>query len=114
MKLILAFLALMLACTAAEVAGVWKLAVPGRDGGNAQFTLTIKQNGDNYSGTIANDENTLPISNLKVDGDQLSFKVLADNATYEVTGSVEGDDMKGKFTVNQQQGGVFTAKRDKK
>jgi hypothetical protein len=114
MKILVAFFALMLACSAAEVAGIWKLTTSGRDGGEGSFTLVIKQDGANYSGTISNDEGAIEISNVKLSGDQLTFKVITDDASYEVTGAVDGDSMKGKFTVNQQQGGAFTAKRQKK
>ena len=110
MKLLALFFALVIACAGADVAGKWNIQVPGRDGGEMKFTLTIAKDGDKYTGTIMNDNGEgLALSDVRVTENELKFKVLADDATYEVTGAVEGPKMKGNFKVNDQPGGTFTA-----
>lgn len=109
MKLLITFLAFMLVCSAADVAGAWNVVVPTRDG-DVNYKVVIKQDGESYSGTITADD-TLPLTDLKVKGSELSFKVVTDTVTYEVSGTVDGDAMKGKYKVGDRASGEFTAKR---
>ena len=110
MKLLVMFFALVFACAGADVAGKWNIVVPGRDGGEMRFTLTIQQDGEKYSGTIMNDNGEgMPISDVRVSESELKFKILADDANYDIAATVEGDKMKGTFKVNDQPGGNFTA-----
>jgi hypothetical protein len=109
MKLLVLFFALVSVC-AAGVEGKWNLLVPGRDGGEMRFTLVIQQQGEKYSGNIMNDNGEgMPISDVRVTDSELKFKILADDANYDVSATVEGEKMKGNFKVNDQPGGTFTA-----
>lgn len=110
MKLLTLFLALVAACAGADVAGKWNLVVPGRDGGESRFTLIIQQSGEKYSGSIANENGEgLPLTDVQVSESELKFRVVADEASYDITATVEGARMKGSFKVNDQPGGTFTA-----
>jgi hypothetical protein len=110
MKLLALFFTLIFVCAGADVAGKWNLVVPGRDGGEMRFTLSLQQSGDKYTGNIMNENGEgLSLSDVRVTESEVKFKILADDASYDVSATVEGAKMKGNFKVNDQPGGTFTA-----
>jgi len=78
----------------AKVAGVWQLP---------QGELTLKQGFQMVEGTLKNGDNTTPIRNGRLRGDQLSFS--AGNANY--TGRVNGGRIEG--AVKGSASGKWTA-----
>jgi hypothetical protein len=113
MKLLFAFLALLIGCSAGEVAGKWNIVVPARDGNQIKYQLVLRGDGGTYSGFISSEEGDATLSDIKVSDTGLTFKVETDNATYAVKATLDGDSMKGKYTVNGSAGGTFTATRSK-
>lgn len=103
-------LALILGCAAwaaneaADVAGTWQIEWQGRQG-SQQGTLTIRQNGDQLTGTMQGPRGSAPLSgtmkgnaismNVEIEGEQRSFRLA-------FAGTVNGDKMSGTF---QPQGG---------
>ena len=102
-------LALAFVASAADVSGKWVFEQAGRQGGNAvKVTLTLKAEGGKLTGNVSRpgrDGNAMesPLTDGKVDGNNVSFKVtqqLGGNAmTSEYTGKLEGDDL--KLTINR-------------
>ena len=83
-KLLFAFtilLVVVFTAMAADVSGKWVYEQAGRRGGNTvQVTLTLKASGSSLTGTLSRpgrDGGAMesPISDGKVDGDNISFKV---------------------------------------
>src|SRR5271157_4413701 len=101
--LVVAFVAM-----AADVTGKWVYEQAGRGGGNpTQVTLNLKANGSTLTGSVVRpgrggDPMESAISEGKVDGDNVSFKVtmqMGGNAmTTEYSGTVSGDEIKLKVT----------------
>ncbi|HKD03469.1 MAG TPA: hypothetical protein VKB77_13610 [Terriglobales bacterium] len=103
-------LALILGCAAwaadeaGDVAGTWQIQWQSRQG-SQQGTLTIRQNGDQFTGTMQGPRGSAPLSgtmkgnaitmNVEMQGEQRSFRLA-------FTGTVDGDKMSGTF---QPQGG---------
>jgi hypothetical protein len=124
-KLLLAglvMLALALVAFAADsVTGKWVYEQAGRQGGPArQTTLDLKAEGAKLTGTVTMPAKgrggdtppapvATPISNGKVDGNNLSFEVTRDfggnSMTTKYEGSVAGSEMKLKMTMPGFQGG---------
>lgn len=111
---------------AADVSGKWTYEQPGRGGGNpTTVTITLKASGDTLTGTVSQpgrDGNAMetPISDGKVDGNNVSFKVVrsmgGNEFTIPYTGVVNGDTMDLSVTRPGRNGGdpttaKFTAKR---
>jgi hypothetical protein len=113
MKLLLAFLALLIGCSAGEIAGKWNIVVPARDGNQIKYQLVLRSDGGAYSGFISSEEGDAALSDIKVSDAGLTFKIETDNATYAVKATVDGDSMKGEYSVNGNAGGTFTATRSK-
>lgn len=84
---------------AADVAGTWQIQWQGRQG-SQQGTLTIRQNGNQLTGTIEGPRGSAPLSgtmkgsaitiNVQIEGDERSFALA-------FTGTVAGDTMSGTF-----------------
>ena len=122
MKLRLALLscALAIVALAADVSGKWSWEQQGRNG-TQTATMTLKADGSSLTGTVSGGRGgDAEISDGKVDGNNVSFKVVREfngNKIVQVyTGTVSGDEMKLKIEVEGGGGGKMgprevTAKR---
>jgi len=122
MKLRLALLscALAVVALAADVSGKWSWEQQGRNG-TQTATMTLKADGSSLTGTVSGGRGgDAEISDGKVDGNNVSFKVVREfngNKIVQVyTGTVSGDEMKLKIEVEGGGGGKMgprevTAKR---
>lgn len=87
----------------AELAGKWKGAV-NRANGNppTPVFLELRQQGEKISGDIGyNPDDTAPISNVKLDGDTLSFEVATSEVLYKVKLSAGAETLKGDVVVRR-------------
>jgi hypothetical protein len=97
------------AAMAADVTGKWVYEQAGRGGGNpTQVTLNLKASGATLTGSMVRpgrgggDPMESAISDGKIDGDNISFKVtmqMGGNAmTSEYSGAVSGNEIKLKIS----------------
>jgi hypothetical protein len=106
---------------AADVNGTWTWTTPGRNGGpERKSVLKLKTEGDKLTGTINGRQEDIKISDGKVTGDEVSFKVSitrnGNTFTQKYTGKVSGDSIKGKRTFErngEEQSRDWEAKREK-
>jgi len=103
---------------AADISGKYTAEVAGRNGNTQTMTLNLKADGANLTGNITNARGETPISDGKVDGDNVSFNVVRKMQDNEVTikykGKVEGDSIKFTQTMNfngNERTTEFTAKK---
>ena len=98
------------------VDGKWTAQVPGRDGQTRETTFTFKADGATLTGSMTGRQNEQPISNGKIDGNNLSFDVVVNRGgndmKFTYTGVLAGNEIKFKRT---REGGdtaqEFTAKK---
>jgi len=104
---------------AADISGKWTAEVPGRQGQTRTTTFNFKAEGAKLTGTVSGMQGDNPISDGKIDGNNISFTVVASFNGNEVKllykGTVSGDEIKFSRT---REGGTqppqeFTAKRAK-
>jgi len=107
---------------AADVNGTWTWTTPGRNGGaERKSVLKLKTEGDKLTGTINGRQEDIKITDGKVTGDEVSFKVSrsgqnGNTFTQKYTGKVSGDSIKGKVTFDrngEEQSRDWEAKREK-
>lgn len=104
---------------AADVSGKWTAQVPGRGGQTREQTFNFKAEGDKLTGTVSGMQGDNPISDGKITGDEISFKVVFSVQGNEVKllykGKVAGDEIKFTRTRDggEGPGQEFTAKRVK-
>jgi len=94
---------------AADVTGKWTAQVPGRGGETREMTFNLKADGDQLTGSISGPRGENPISEGKVNGDEISFtQTLEFNGNqmkFLYKGKVSGDEI--KFT-RQREGAERT------
>jgi hypothetical protein len=106
-----ACLALLITMTAsvraADVNGTWTWTTPAQ-GNRPERTsiLKLKTEGDKLTGTINGRQEDIKITDGKVTGDEVSFKVSrtgnnGNTFTQKYTGKVNGDAIKGKVTFER-------------
>jgi hypothetical protein len=106
--------AFALTAFAADVTGTWKAQIEGRRGPQ-DVTFTFMQSGDALTGSVDNGRGGQPISEGKVDGDNVSFVVSLEfngnTVKQEYKGAVSGSEI--KFTRSGGRGNPveFTAKK---
>jgi hypothetical protein len=108
---------------AGNATGTWKWSFAGQNGQTRETTAKLKQDGDKLTGTISGRQggNDTEITDGKVKGNEVSFKVKrsfnGNDITMNYEGKIEGDTIKGKIstTGGQQERPArdWEAKRDK-
>jgi zinc protease len=100
-----------------NAAGTWDLTITGPSGNTIPAKLNIKQDGNNISGTV---ESQLGVSELKpttINGNRfdatLTLNMSGQAIDAQVSGTVEGDSIKGTITIPQIPQLPFTGKRNK-
>ncbi len=82
---------------AGAIVGTWEFTSTTQQGTRTS-TLTIKED---MTGTYAGRQNETPITDLKIDGDQVSFKIVREfqgnSVTMEFKGKLEGTTLNGQF-----------------
>jgi hypothetical protein len=77
----LLMLAILIHCTVfgAELAGIWMGETTGRNGEKDDIAFQFKMAKGNLAGVMFGDEADLPVEDLKVEGDTVSFSVTTVN-----------------------------------
>jgi len=82
---------------ASVVAGTWELTSESSQGGTRTSTLKIADG----TGTYTSRDRETPVTDLKIDGNQISFKITRtyndQQFTMEFKGTVDGTSLKGEF-----------------
>ena len=108
----IAALILLAAVTAAaaDVAGKWNVIAKTPSGAEHKAVLELKEEGGKVTGSMASAETTLPIENVKLEGDRLSYTLAADGE-YKIAFTVARDEMKGTYTTPDGATGPMVARR---
>lgn len=92
---------------AADVTGAWTAEMSMGDGNNMQMQFTFKQDGATVTGTVLGPQgDAVPISDGKVDGDKLSFKVSFNGMVISHDGTISADGDQIKLS-SKAEGGEF-------
>ena len=96
-----------------DVTGTWTILVNTDQGAN-EATLTLKQDGEQVTGTLEGDQGGFELEG-KIMGNELEFLAEFDAGgqfiEITMTGTVEGDEMTGSLDFGGYGGGDWTAKR---
>ncbi len=86
--------------------GVWDCVSATPDGGEFPFTLTVKEDGGKLTATAGSDEGQIPLTNVTMNGDQLSFVATLNDQDYAVKVTVKGDTLEGEWSGGGDSGSV--------
>ncbi|MCP5527137.1 MAG: hypothetical protein H7A47_10075 [Verrucomicrobiales bacterium] len=88
-----------------DVTGTWVWTMEGRDGQTRERSITLKQEGTKLTGSMPGRQEgqSTPISEGRVEGDQVMFKVVREtqrgNFTSEYKGKIDGETIKGAMSA---------------
>jgi len=87
---------------ASPVIGTWELTSESSQGGTRTSTLKIT---DGMTGTYTSRDRETPVTDLKIEGNRISFKITRTfndrEFTMEFKGTVEGTNLKGEFITSR-------------
>lgn len=92
---------------AADVTGRWTADMQTRNGNTMTMTMNLKADGDRLTGTVSGRQGDIDISDGKIDGNKITFKVVREfngnQMTQKYKGTLDGDTI--HFTVTMEGGG---------
>jgi len=101
------------AAAAPALTGKWKITAKDAEGNVINATFDLKQNGADLNGEIILESgDTAPISQGKVDGDKVTFKLPTPDGEFAITGSVSGAEIKGTYKTPNGSNGTFSGKKN--
>lgn len=109
MRLIAILLLATLSAFAEGAAGKWKATFQGQNG-TMEIVLIFQVMDDKLTGTISGPQGDMPISQGKVDGNNISFTIQRDDFKITNTAVITGDEMKIKGHMGERDW-EMTAKR---
>jgi len=112
LRVSLAFLALAATALGANVTGKWKMTANAPDGNTHNVELVVKEDAGKLAGELVSERGTLPLQEVALNGDELTFKLVIDVGPIPFKLKVDGDTMKGTLTTPDGASGTVTAKRD--
>jgi hypothetical protein len=90
---------------ASDVTGTWTAEMSMGDGNSFQMQFTFKQDGSTFTGTVLGPQgDAIAISDGKVDGDKLSFKVSFNGMTISHDGTISADGEQIKLSTKSDSG----------
>lgn len=101
MRLLALLLLTALLVFGADVTGKWKASMQNQNG-SSEVTFTFQVTDGKLTGTAAGPQGEAPISEGKIDGDKINFKIEAGQINVVVSGTVSGDDMKLTGQINDR------------
>ena len=106
-------LTLMLAVSSiafcADVTGKWKASFQGQNGAT-EVVYDFKVDGSKLTGTVSSTRGEMPISEGKLEGNEISFVIATDQFRAVTKGTIAGDEIKFKIEAGERTF-EMTAKR---
>jgi len=91
----------VVSASAADILGKWKATAAGPDG-SMEIEFNFKNAGDKITGTSTSPMGEAPITDVKVEGDKVSFIVDVGDFKIMHKGTISGDEMKLKVDIGDQ------------
>jgi len=98
------------AAPAANIAGRWDVTAQSPAGRSMKLELILKQDGDKITGTLGNERGTVDLTDARLEGNDLSFKLVVESG-YTVKLTLSGDSMKGTSTGSDGEAWQVSAAR---
>lgn len=100
MKIAAIFMSLTMAAAAfaADVTGKWKATTEGPNG-SMEITFDLKVDGNRITGKAITGMGDMPITECRIDGDNITFTVETDQLKVTHKGTVSGNEMKLKVEM---------------
>lgn len=94
-----------------NVAGNWKGQAKTSRGREFNVELDLTVAGARILGTVTAPEGSASIEKARLDGNELTFEVTADEGVYRVKTSIKGDEMTGSYSGPGGESGTLSLRR---
>ncbi len=111
LRLLLTALATLTLASAAEVTGKWDFTAQAPNGREYKLELALKQDAGKLTGTMTSTQGTIDLQDVKLEANELTYKVQAGEALVAIKLTVSADSMKGNFTMPDGTTGPVTVTR---
>ena len=103
------------AANATDLNGKWKGDMKTPNGDSLEINFNFQVSGEKLTGTVANSYGEEQITEGVVNGDAISFVILAGGGQFKISykGKVVGEDLKFTVTIGDMGDGELTARRVK-
>lgn len=75
-----------------------------------KIVIVIEKDGDKLTGTIGNEEGSIPLDEVKVEKDEVTLKFQY-QTNYTATLKIQGDALEGKYTSARGESGTVRVTR---
>jgi hypothetical protein len=96
---------------ASDVTGKWDFTAQTPSGEEFKADLTLRNDGAALAGTMATARGTADLQEIRLAGDQLTFKLAVHEALYGIKLTVGADSMKGSYSGPDGSSGSIMVKR---
>ena len=96
---------------ASTLTGTWDLVSETPDGDQVKWDLTFKDDNGKVTAVASSENGEIPVKDLKLDGDTITFTVSYQDNDYEITLTVSGTSLAGKWSGNSSDGSIKGTKR---
>lgn len=91
--------------------GKWNVTATTESGREYKLRLTLHSDAGKWSGEMESDRGAIPASELRVTGQEVSYKLSMGDSGYEIKLAYSGDALKGTFTGTNGATGTITGTR---
>ena len=87
-----------------RAAGKWNCMIEPEIGQQTAWTLLVREDGDKLAGVLTDNEIQLPLSELKVEENDFSFRFHINAKPYTFKGKIDGAKLEGKYKGEEASG----------
>lgn len=87
------------------ITGTWEGTTSTADGDQVRWKLVIKEDSGRLAAILfVSERGEIPLRDVKIEGDSISFKVITDTRTYETQGKFSGNELEGTWKSGASSG----------
>ncbi|MEK7409461.1 MAG: hypothetical protein AAB225_30720 [Acidobacteriota bacterium] len=99
------------AAAAGDLSGAWECKATRGDMPDAKFTLELKQNGSEITGTASSDRGSTGIGKATLTGNKVEISIPIPEGTYVLTATLDGNKLSGAWQLSETLQGTWEGQR---
>ncbi len=97
--------------SAASATGSWEITCTSEEGDEDSWKLVISEENGKLAGTLSDEAGDFPLEQIKLAGDDLSFRVNIDDDVLVVDAKISGSSLQGVYKTHSDKGAIKGARR---
>lgn len=95
----------------ADITGKWELRGNSPSGEESRVELVITESGGKHSATLYAESDSMPVKELTVAGEEVTFKLPTDEATFTVKVTLKNGTAEGTYSASDGRSGKVSGKK---